>query len=73
MDKIYTQILDKIENGIKKPEFKQVMIQHIINPMIQDIYSKTHNYFITIISLYSITILLLLLILSIIISKKKLY
>jgi len=70
MEKIYDQIFNKIITSINTPNFKQKINQHIIDPLIQDIYQKTHNYFITIISLYGITILLLLLILSILIAKK---
>jgi len=69
MDKIYNQMLDKLVDGINKPDFKKKLNQHIIDPLIQDIYQKTHNYFITIISLYGITILLLLIILSILITR----
>lgn len=73
MDKIYNQILDKFVDGVNKPDFKKKLNQHIIDPLIQDIYQKTHNYFITIISLYGITILLLLIILSILITKKNIH
>ena len=73
MDKIYNQLLDKIVDGVNKPAFKKKLNQHIIDPLIQDIYQKTHNYFITIISLYGITILLLLIILSILITKKNIH
>jgi hypothetical protein len=69
MDKIYEQILNKIVLEINKPEFKKKLNQHLIDPLIQDIYKKTHNYFITIISLYGITILLLLIIIWILIKK----
>ena len=62
MDKIYNQILDKIIINVDKPEFKKKVSHFIIDPIIHDIYQKTHNYFITIISLYSITIILLLII-----------
>ena len=62
MDKIYNQILDKIIINVDKPDFKKKFNQFIIDPIIHDIYQKTHNYFITIISLYSITIILLLII-----------
>jgi hypothetical protein len=71
MEKVYDQILDKLVLSINKPEFKKKLNQHIIDPLIQDIYLKTHNYFITIISLYGITILLLIIIMSILISKKN--
>jgi len=70
MDKIYDQLLNKIIIGIKNPQLKKKINQHLIDPLIQDIYIKTHNYFITIISLYGITILLLLIILSILIIRK---
>lgn len=69
MDKIYNQILEKFVDEINKPGFKKKLNQHIVDPLIQDIYQKTHNYFITIISLYGVTILLLLIILSILITK----
>lgn len=70
MDKLYNQVLNKIILGISKPDFKKKINQHIVDPILQDVYQKSHNYFITIISLYSITILLLLLILSILISRR---
>lgn len=72
MDKIYNQIIDKIIISINKPELKKKLNQHIIDPLMQDIYQKTHNYFITIITLYGITILLLLIIISILIVKRSL-
>ena len=71
MEKIYDQILDKLVISLNKPDFKKKLNQHIIDPFIQDVYQKTHNYFITIISLYGITILLLLIIMSILITKKN--
>jgi hypothetical protein len=70
MEKLYDQIFEKFIVGIRKPEFKKKLNQHLIDPLLQDVYQKTHNYFITIISLYGITILLLLVILSILITKK---
>lgn len=70
MEKIYNQVLNKIISEISKPELKKKINQHVVDPILQDVYQKTHNYFITIISLYSITILLLLIILSILISRK---
>ncbi len=73
MDKIYNQLLDKFVDGFNKPDFKKKLNQHIIDPLIQDMYQKTYNYFITIISLYGITILLLLIILSILITKKNIH
>ena len=71
MEKFYDQALDKLIISLNKPELKKKLNQHIIDPFIQDIYQKTHNYFITIISLYGITILLLLIIMSIIVTKKN--
>jgi hypothetical protein len=71
MDKMYNQILDKIVDGVNKPDFKKKLNQHVIDPLIQDIYQKIYNYFITIISLYGITILLLLIILSILITRSS--
>jgi hypothetical protein len=71
MEKFYDQALDKLVISLNKPEFKKKLNQHIIDPFIQDVYQKTHNYFITIISLYAITILLLLVIMSILITKKN--
>lgn len=65
------QILDKIICGVKNPNLKKKLNRYIIDPLIQDIYQRTHNYFLTIISLYGITILLLLIILSILITKKN--
>ncbi len=62
MENIYNQILEKIIVNIDKPEFKKKFNQCIVDPLIHDIYLKTHNYFITIISLYGITIILLLII-----------
>jgi hypothetical protein len=73
MDKIYNQIIDKAVTELTKPELKKKLNQHIIDPLIQDIYQKTHNYFITIITLYGITILLLLIILSLLITKKNIH
>ena len=73
MDKLYDQLFEKFIVGIKKPEFKKKLNQHLIDPLLQDVYQKTHNYFITIISLYGITILLLLVILSILITKKNIH
>jgi hypothetical protein len=70
MEKFYDQALDKLVISINKPEFKKKLNQHVIDPFIQDVYQKTQNYFITIISLYGITILLLLIIMSILITKK---
>ena len=58
------RVLDRINNS-------EFLKQKIIEPLIEDIYQKTHNYFITIISLYGITILLLIIILLILLSKKK--
>jgi hypothetical protein len=71
MEKFYDQALDKLVISINKPEFKKKLNQHVIDPFIQDVYQKTQNYFITIISLYGITILLLLIIMSILITKKN--
>ena len=73
MNKICDQILDKVILNVNKPKFKQKLNQYILDPLIKDIYQKTHNYFITIITLYGITILLILLILSILITKKNFY
>ena len=73
MDKLYDQLFDKFIEGVKKPGFKKKLNQHLIDPLLQDVYQKTHNYFITIISLYGITILLLLVILSILITKKNIH
>jgi hypothetical protein len=70
MEKIYNQLLFKITNEISKPEFKKKINQHLIDPLIDDIFQKTHNYFITIISLYSVSILLLLIIIVMLIYKK---
>ena len=71
MDKIYNQIIDRAITEINKPELKKKLNQHIIDPFVQDIYQKTHNYFVTIITLYGITILLLLIIISLLITKKN--
>ena len=71
MEKIYDQILNKVTFEMNKPEFKKKLNQHFIDPLIQDIYQKTQNYFITIISLYGFTILLLIIILAILIMKKN--
>ena len=71
MEKFYDQALDKLVVSINKPEFKKKLIQNVIDPFIQDVYQKTQNYFITIISLYGITILLLLIIMSILVTKKN--
>jgi hypothetical protein len=70
MDKIYNQILDKMIFELNKPDFKKKLNQIIIDPILKDIYNKIQNYFITIISLYCITILLLIIILFIIIYNK---
>jgi hypothetical protein len=71
MDTICNQIFDKIIISINDPKFRKKLNQHIINPLTRGIYQKTHNYFITIISLYGITILLLLIIISIILTKRN--
>lgn len=71
MERFYDQALNKFIISLNKPEFKKKLNQHIIDPFVQDIYQKTQNYFITIISLYGITILLLLIIMSILITKKN--
>jgi hypothetical protein len=73
MNKICDQILDKVILNVNKPKFKQKLNQYILDPLIKDIDQKTHNYFITIITLHGITILLILLILSILITKKNFY
>ena len=65
-------MFDKIITSINKPEFKNKLNQHLIDPFIQDVYYKIYNYFITIIILYSITIILLLFIIFIITKKYKL-
>ena len=72
MENIYNQMFDKIITSINKPEFKNNLNQHVIDPLIQDVYHKIYNYFITIIILYSITIILLLFIIFIITKKYKL-
>ena len=71
MEKFYDQAFDKFIVSLNKPELKKKLNQHIIDPFVQDIYQKTQNYFITIISLYGITILLLLIVISILITKKN--
>ena len=71
MEKFYDQAFDKFIVSLNKPELKKKLNQHIIDPFVQDIYQKTQNYFITIISLYGITILLLLVVISILITKKN--
>ena len=58
------RVLDKISNY-------EFLKQKIMEPLMADIYKKTQNYFITIISLYGITILLLIIILLILLLKKK--
>jgi hypothetical protein len=72
METIYNQMFDKIITSINKPEFKNKLNQHVIDPFIEDVYHKIYNYFITIIILYSITIILLLFIIFIITKKYKL-
>lgn len=72
MENICNQMFDKIITSINKPEFKNKLNQHLIDPFIQDVYYKIYNYFITIIILYSITIILLLFIIFIITKKYKL-
>jgi hypothetical protein len=71
MNEIYNQILDKLIIEFNKPNLKQKLHLYIINPIIKDIYQQIHNYFIIIISLYGITIILLLAILLIILIKYK--
>jgi hypothetical protein len=71
MDNIYDQILDKVICTINRPNLKKKINREIIDPIIKNIYQRTHNYLMIIVSLYGITILLLLIILSIIISKKN--
>lgn len=70
MEKIYDQVFDNLLTVINKPELKTKINNHLLDPIKQDFYKKTQNYFITIISLYGLTILLLLIIISILITKK---
>lgn len=70
MDKVCNQLFDKFINNIDNEEIKCKFNQKVIEPFIQKLYHKTYNYFMTIIILYGITIFLLLVILSLIITKK---
>ena len=73
MDKFYNQILDKIVINLKKPEFKNKINYHIINPLMNSINSKINKYLIVVISLYVLIIILQLIIISIIIKRKNNY
>lgn len=70
MEKIYDQVFDNLLTIVNKPELKNKINNYLLDPIKQDFYKKTQNYFITIISLYGLTILLLLIIISILITKK---
>jgi len=71
MDKLCNHALNKFIISLNNPETKEKLNKELIEPLLADIYIKTQNYFIIIISLYGITILLLLIIISIIIIKKN--
>ena len=69
MEKIYDEIFNNLLILVNKPELKNKINQQLLEPLKENFYKKTHNYFITIISLYSLTILLLLIMLILIMKK----
>ena len=71
MNKLYTQIVDKVFDKITDPIVKKKIYDNIIRPYINDVYNKFHYYIIIIIALYGINILLLLSILFIVILHKR--
>jgi hypothetical protein len=70
MEKIYDQVFDNLLKLINKPELINKINQQLLDPLKEKFYKKTQYYFITIISLYGLTIILLLIIISILITKK---
>lgn len=73
MNNFYDEIIDNLIIYINNPNIKEKIHHNIIDPLISNIQQKTYNYFVTIISLYTIIILLQLIILSILLSKKIIF
>jgi len=71
MNNLCDQLIDNLIIYIANPDIKKKINHHIIDPLMVNIQQKTYNYFITIISLYTIIILLQLIILLVLISKKS--
>ncbi len=71
MDLLTNQLIETLENEINKPDVKHKLNCKIFDPLMAKIFNKTQGYFTTIISLYGIVILLQILILIFLLSKKQ--
>ena len=70
MDSLTNQIIETIEFEINKPDVKNKLHHKVLDPLLAKIFNKTQGYFTTIISLYGVVILLQILILIFLLSKK---
>ena len=70
MNNICDEFIDNFIFYINKQDVKKKLYNNIFDPLLLNIQEKTYNYFITIISLYTIIILMQIIILLILLIKK---
>ena len=70
MNILLNQIIDTLDDELSHPEIREKINNKIIKPLLFNVFTTTQKYFTTIISLYGIVLVLQILILILIYTKK---